>query len=563
MDKNLHDIDALFTENLEGETAQPSGHVWDAIEAGLNQRDLKTMRGKNKRLKWLSALLVLLLTTSLVWLYQTRTKQDNNTAAQTGTTTTLPTDTNNVTAELPSATKRIATTANNQPNQPPTDKPNNPSNDIATTPSAQDDNQPTNNQQRKDAANQTNNKPQSSATNITPKPTEPRLPIGTQAPLATQQPSTINKISKPQRPVFHSNKGDLQNPITTGTNNLQADKPVVGGRKLQNKTGKRLQVTIKPASAATEEEPIATTSTEELVYQLPPAVGDPIETLGKPPVLTGMELKAAHAPQLSRQLPKLRSNNKLSFSITPYYALNWFTAKVSNGRPQHREDNRNDIKQREQRSNHSSEASFGLLATASFSNKWALQTGLGLVSINNDINSHTVYARQHQPPGGGSPSQGTDFKFNCTAGTVYFSSKLINANPNVGDSLMALQSSSRLQYLQVPLSLRYTFIKKGALQLYGIAGATANLLTKGQVNATISNGSIKENVSANSIDGLNKLYWGLHIGAGVEYSFRKRLGVYLAPSYNIGITPINKETPVSTHLKQLSVMGGLRLRLGR
>ena len=562
MDKKLHDIDALFTENLEGETAQPSGHVWPAIEAGLNQRDLKTMRSKNKRLKWLAALLVILLTTSLVWLYQTRTKQDNTAAAKT-TTTTLPTDINNPAPELPADTKSTATASDKQSNQPATDNDNNSSNDITPAPLTQQNSQPTDKQGSKAQADQPIHQPESNATDIISKPTKPSSPINTQAALLVKRPKANNKTNQPPQPTLQPDRGDVPNPATPSANNLQVNKPLAAGQKRPSKMAKRLQTTITPANATAGDETIASANDRAVNYELPPAEKGLIETLGRPSVLPLMNLKTTHAPKLSQQLPKQRNSNQLSFSIAPYYALNWFTAKVNNGRPQHREDNRNDIKQREQPSNHSSEASFGLLVTASFNKKWAVQTGVGLVNINNDINSHTLYARKDSMRGGGGPPPQAGFKFNCTAGTVYFSSKLINTNPNVGDSLDLLQSSSRLQYLQVPLSLRYTFISKGALQLYGITGATANLLTRGQVNATISNGSIKENVSANTINGLNKLYWGLHLGAGLEYKTGKRLGVYLSPTYSFGITPINKETPVSTRLRQFSVMGGLRLRLGK
>lgn len=560
MDKNLHDIDALFTENLEGETAQPSGHVWDAIEAGLNQRDLKTMQRKNRRLKWLSGLLVILLTTSLVWLYQSRNKPAApGTAASGHANTAWAMDTGNATVQPPANTQPNAAQQNSLANAPASAKPDTPSDNSKTALVPPTD--PTVNKQV--TAPQTPQPITKSNSNPVAQPNQAPLPMNRQTPLVLNRATkNIHGTAKSPKPAAGFDKGTL--PDTQSNDLVNNPTDLTERPKQPSKTNKRFQATIKPADATAEDVTVGATSNEDATgYTLPPAVNQPLRVLDKSLPSKLLDLQSAMGPQLSKQVNKKGHDNRLSFSIAPYYAINWFTAKVNNGRLQHREDNQNEIKQREQPNNHSNEPSYGLLATASLNDRWALQTGLGLVSITKDISSHTLYARQHQAPGGGGPSQGPGFKFNCTAGTVYFTSKLINTNPNVGDSLDVLQPSSRLQYLQVPISLRYTLFKRGGLQLYALAGATANLLTRGQVNATITNGTINEKVSANSIDGLNKLYWGLHIGTGIEYPIGKRLGLYLSPTYNVGITPINKETPVSTRLGQLSLVGGLRLRLGK
>ena len=62
IDKNLHEIEKLFLQELEGNEEFPSENVWDSIERKLDKDSVVNIKKKYNSLRKVALLLVFLLT---------------------------------------------------------------------------------------------------------------------------------------------------------------------------------------------------------------------------------------------------------------------------------------------------------------------------------------------------------------------------------------------------------------------------------------------------------------------------------------------------------------------
>ncbi|HVZ56790.1 MAG TPA: hypothetical protein VG870_09055, partial [Chitinophagaceae bacterium] len=67
MDKDLHHIDDLFREALEGHQEPPSPQVWEGLESDLDRKDALTYRKKFRAARRVAAILLLLLASFLLY----------------------------------------------------------------------------------------------------------------------------------------------------------------------------------------------------------------------------------------------------------------------------------------------------------------------------------------------------------------------------------------------------------------------------------------------------------------------------------------------------------------
>ena len=81
MDKNLHDIDDLFTGGIEGHEEAPGNQVWEAIGRRLDNKGMESVRRKYARLKWLSLLLLLISAGVITYLLSNHQQKKNNDSA--------------------------------------------------------------------------------------------------------------------------------------------------------------------------------------------------------------------------------------------------------------------------------------------------------------------------------------------------------------------------------------------------------------------------------------------------------------------------------------------------
>ena len=212
-------------------------------------------------------------------------------------------------------------------------------------------------------------------------------------------------------------------------------------------------------------------------------------------------------------------------------------------------DDKNDIRNGEQRQ---SSYIAGLLLDYNLNKHWSVQSGIEFTSRSIQINPKTIYA--------GRDNNGeVKYRFNCSSGFTYFSSKTIT-NPVVGDSLKAFETTNTLQYFAVPLALKYHYYLN-KIDLFATAGSALNILTKGRIATEIGSGSDKETSISDKINGLKGSYFSGNIGVGLSYVITRSMAVSFVPSYNFALNSSTRDANVKTYPNNLSLAVGIRYKL--
>lgn len=133
-------------------------------------------------------------------------------------------------------------------------------------------------------------------------------------------------------------------------------------------------------------------------------------------------------------------------------------------------------------------------------------------------------------------------------------------NPSVGDSLSVFTSSHILQYINIPLAIKYD-IKKGKFNFNGFAGANVNFLVKGKIETVAENGIINEALVINNIQGLKKFFFGGLAGVGMEYSLNKKIALTFSPTFRFALNSINRSVPVKSYPNSFGLSAGTEIRL--
>lgn len=239
------------------------------------------------------------------------------------------------------------------------------------------------------------------------------------------------------------------------------------------------------------------------------------------------------------------------WSATLFASADFVTPTVKKDKPQFRDEEINAIKQRE---NTKTSSTYGVLANYYLGKGWSIMTGLTTISRVSKIESKTIFAR-HDPRGN------INYKFSCAAGYTYLSVKSsANTAPRLGDSLKSVSALSRLQYLGVPIALKYHLnFKKFSID--PLVGVTANFLLKGDVETSLSTASGIERTKNTSIQGLKKGYTSALLGMQASYKINNRFAVTLIPMSRIGLSSINENTPAKTYLNSFNLAAGITTSL--
>ena len=72
MSENLHDIDKLFKDSIDGHEDMPSEKVWDTIDNNLDKNNVIQIKRKYNNLKRLAIALLLLLLGTIVYEIQSK-----------------------------------------------------------------------------------------------------------------------------------------------------------------------------------------------------------------------------------------------------------------------------------------------------------------------------------------------------------------------------------------------------------------------------------------------------------------------------------------------------------
>ncbi len=187
----------------------------------------------------------------------------------------------------------------------------------------------------------------------------------------------------------------------------------------------------------------------------------------------------------------------------------------------------------------------GLLVGYDISKKWSLKFGGSYAYISQTIKPKTVYAKT-----------GTDglahYQFNTTYGTSELPRDQTTA-PVIGDSINITSNSVQsIQVLGMPLFAKYQ-INRNKFSYYAQGGVSLNFLINEKLIVETQNKS----ETIKNIEGLNEYYFGGIIGLGIAYKPTDRFSILFEPTIKGAITPINKNTPITTRPISFGVALGL------
>lgn len=244
-----------------------------------------------------------------------------------------------------------------------------------------------------------------------------------------------------------------------------------------------------------------------------------------------------------------KSAKKSLFSATVFYSPDFVGSRVDNDHNRFREDDRDEIKNKEEIKNSSR---LGVLINYNAGKNFSIQSGLAYSTTTTTILPKMIFARPDM-------FGNVNYRFNCSAG--YSDITLHPGNPPaLGDSISTLSSLNTLKYISVPLTVRYK-ISRGKFSVNPGLGIAANLLAKGSIETVIPGAAGNEKENINHIEGLNKSYLNGALSLGLNYNFNRFFGLSFTPVTRFALTAINKNAPVKTYLNSFGLEAGITLRL--
>ena len=247
---------------------------------------------------------------------------------------------------------------------------------------------------------------------------------------------------------------------------------------------------------------------------------------------------------------KKKGSNKPSWlSFTPFFSpdLAWY--RLQEDKPDNQPDNLSKIAKSEK---HEFSSTAGVLVDYKINKKWGLQSGLTYSNTNITVGPKTIYAQQDN-------NGNIKYRINTSSGYGYILPSF-SSNPLVGDSLYAFTSTHTLNYIGIPLALKYNVAKK-KFTFTVSAGISANILTKGKIETTLEKGFNNEAEVVDNLQGLKKVYFSGSTSLGVDYRLNKKLALSFAPTYRFALNSINKNAPVKSYPNSFGLMVGLKIGL--
>jgi len=520
MSENLHDIDKLFKDGIEGQQQMPSGRVWDAIDNNLDKTKIIQIKRKYNNLKRLAISLLLLLSAAVV--YEIKTK-------------------NSLREELVKNTY---------------DKGNNATNNTAKT----------------DNLNKVVNKTTGKNTTSTPDATQQSISNNKEVNNATIN-DLKNTATGAERKVAKENAINPQQKAAVNFKNNRVnvidnnDEALLSKSTVKKSSAQRTKIKIKNATAAED----VVTDNETTV--------DKDAALSFADRLTGLQennTEKINANIVKNDLAKIdlrrnstdavataaknksaKSKHPFHLSVIPFYAPQFAFNHIEEdnktpappSRPGGPPSNwREEIRNQEQ---HQTASSFGILVELPVNKRWSIQSGVTYLQKKIDIEPKKIYAILDN-------DGKVRYRFDCSSGYTYLTDKT-GTTPVVGDSISTISSSNTLGYIGIPLAINYN-INAGKLVIRPAVGAVINLLTKQKIEAELVKGSTKETQTFDHIHGLRPNYFTATTGVALEYNLSKKVALNVTPSASFALSSITKNAIVRSYPNSFGVAAGVRIK---
>lgn len=255
--------------------------------------------------------------------------------------------------------------------------------------------------------------------------------------------------------------------------------------------------------------------------------------------------------KLDKKIGKNKSSKISPFSITAFYSPDLSFSHLSDDKPHGPDNDRHHIKGNEK---HSFSFTSGIIGSYDLNKHFSIQSGISFSQsiIDNDPKNLIAEKDDH-----GS----IKYRFDASCGFGYILPKS-GPPPNLGDTLRGVSSKNTLQYAQIPLSIKYSQQHR-KLSLNAMTGLSVNTLVSGNINTSLVNPSTntKESQTINSVQGLKKFSISGLLGAGIEFSFSKLISATFSPTARIALSSINSGSVVKSYPTTIGISTGIKLRL--
>lgn len=212
------------------------------------------------------------------------------------------------------------------------------------------------------------------------------------------------------------------------------------------------------------------------------------------------------------------------------------------------EDFRNEIEHRE---NQEVSIAAGVMITYQFKPDMGVQAGLMYSKSAISIDPHNIYASKQ-------PNGGLAYKYDASSGYAYLNPSF-GSPVNIGDSIATSDAQHNLEYLSIPLMLKYKLNLKKFYFSPSI-GLSANILLASKIQTEIKDASNTEKVNITKLQGLKRVYAGYMVNTELGYNLTNQWAVSIQPYFRYAITPINNTNIVKTYPYSIGLGIGISYR---
>ncbi len=246
-----------------------------------------------------------------------------------------------------------------------------------------------------------------------------------------------------------------------------------------------------------------------------------------------------------RQLPQLKS--KHNFYIIPFFSYDIIKERLHE---QYKYDNQDQLAVAK-REKPDASYTLGLLAEHRLSKKYSMQAGISLSNSFTSISSTVIRAI---------PDNSGTYKFKLATTYGLAEIKKTGINPQNGDSIRLKDASLQLQYVSVPVTVKYE-IKHGNFNISGLAGLGINRIVNEKMEVEYASNTNAETEVVEKIEGLKKTFITLIAGGEASYTVNKRMSVGVSPAIRYSVTPVNEGTPIKTFPVSISTAAFVKIKL--
>ena len=551
MDENLHNIENLFRDGLEGNEELPSLNVWNGIDNTLDKDNVVSIKKKYTTMKRVAILLLLLVLGFSVYELSIRHNSE-------GIAKGNRNDSNN---------EAINKSNDRETVLPSTTQSKNPIDSISLNNKDKGNSPVYNSISNKNTAN--NNPPIQSGNNII---TENKNASNTNSNSSTQK-DNVDKNSSVDNTIADNivpdnktmSKNKFKPKIRQGINsNTVADNivPSKNKRKFSDKGAYRVKIS-SPLPTEDEQQTVTnnvadeTNSQASQLKRLSTVAVDKIkmqrDSVDTKKLLQSLAVNKTTPPLDTKNTTVTNAKKKTGkpsrFSVSAFFSPDIAYYRLRVDKPGNQTDNAAKIEKGE---HHEFSSTTGLLVDYKLSKHVALQTGLMFSNINLTVKPKTIYA---QPDNNGN----IKYRVNISSGYGYLLPSFQNA-PVVGDSLYVSGATHKLRYIGIPAAVKYRIVK-GKFSIEAMAGIGINFLLKGKLETEIKQGSNNEIDVLNKIEGLKSVYLNGLAGIGAAYKLTDKFSLTLMPTARFALTSINKGAVVKSYPNSFGVAVGIKVKL--